>query len=200
MSRHTCTRQIMGGTPKDEAVATCPVCRVLSGTTATPNTEKRENEMSKNTTTTPAATTEDAAITALREKGQSRRKAPAAKATTTKAPAKAKATKAAPAKATKAAAPAPAKAAAPAPAPAKAPKVKAYTVPTGYAVKYPHGGYDLLTKVNKDTEGPAWWVTCNAHGDMTDATTAKAGDALGRKAEMVKWCKGHKAAAAKAAK
>lgn len=88
-----------------------------------------------------------------------------------------------------------------APAPAKEKAPKAYTVPTGYEVKYPHGGYDLLRKVNAKTEGPAWWVTCNAHGNLTDADTAKAGDALGRKDSLAKWCKGdHKAAAPAPAK
>ncbi len=81
------------------------------------------------------------------------------------------------------------------PTTAKAP-AKAYTVPKGYELKYPHGGYDLLRRLDSATKGPAWWVTCNAHGQMTEAATAKAGDLLGRKAELATWCKGdHKAPA-----
>lgn len=128
-------------------------------------------------------TTSEATVLPLETRSAKRtRKAPA-KATTAK-----KETAAKPAAKKTAAKPAPAsKQAAKAPA---APKVKAYTVPKGYEVKWPHGGYDLLRKTNKEADGPNWYVTCNAHGDLREVANAKEGDALGRKAELAKWCKG----------
>lgn len=114
---------------------------------------------------------------------------------TRKAPAKAAPAKAAPAK--KSAAP---KAAPKAPAKAKAeraPKVKNYTLPAGYAVRWPHGGYDTLKKIDSKVEGPAWQITCNDHGEMTEIKTVKDGDALGRKADRATWCGGCKKAAKK---
>lgn len=78
----------------------------------------------------------------------------------------------------------------------KAPSA-AYRVPKGYVLRWPHRGYDLLKKTGKGTEGPAWWVACTAHGEMTGADNAKDGDAKGTRAALAGWCKGHKADAAK---
>lgn len=75
---------------------------------------------------------------------------------------------------------------------------KAYQLPKGYQLKYPHGGYDLLSRTDKTASTPAWYVTCNAHGDMTTADTAKQGDALGKRDAMGSWCKGDHKPAAKA--
>jgi hypothetical protein len=66
------------------------------------------------------------------------------------------------------------------------------TTPTGYVVRWPHAGYDLL-KSDGTTEGAAWLVRCNAHGATTEAANAKAGDLLGRKAERAAWCAGCRA-------
>jgi nitrite reductase/ring-hydroxylating ferredoxin subunit len=65
--------------------------------------------------------------------------------------------------------------------------------PTGYVVRWPHAGYDLL-RSDGTTEGPAWLVRCNAHGATTEAANTKSGDQLGRKADRATWCAGCKAA------
>jgi hypothetical protein len=66
--------------------------------------------------------------------------------------------------------------------------------PTGYVVRWPHGGYDLL-RSDGTTEGPAWLVRCNVHGATTEAANTKSGDQLGRKADRATWCAGCKKAA-----
>lgn len=83
-----------------------------------------------------------------------------------------------------------------APAP-KAPAKAAYRVPAGYSLRWPHGSYDLLKKDDKAVEGPAWWVVCTAHGEMTEVKNARDGDVKGRKSDLPLWCKGHKADARK---
>lgn len=84
----------------------------------------------------------------------------------------------------------------------KKPAARTYTMPKGYEVKWSKPGYDLLKRTAAAKgDGPAWYVTCNAHGTMTDATSAKDGDVKGTKAGRAGWCKGdHKPAAPTAKK
>lgn len=61
-------------------------------------------------------------------------------------------------------------------------------LPAGYTVRWPHGGYDLARKMDRNIEGPAWLVVCNAHGVTHNAENAKEGDTLGSAAERSNWC------------
>lgn len=67
-------------------------------------------------------------------------------------------------------------------------------LPTGYEVRWPHAGYDLFKKVDASVDGPAWYVRCNEHGEMTEASNTKDGDQKGRKADRATWCGECKAA------
>jgi hypothetical protein len=62
------------------------------------------------------------------------------------------------------------------------------TAPAGYVVKWPHGGYDLLKKTDKDAAGAAWLVRCNYHGTTKEVASAKEGDGLGSNAGRPSWC------------
>lgn len=74
-----------------------------------------------------------------------------------------------------------------APAAASPPAPK---LPNGYAVKYLNGAYNLAKKGELAAErGPNWIVICTAHGTTTTAVKAAEGDALGRKAGRITWCK-----------
>jgi hypothetical protein len=64
-------------------------------------------------------------------------------------------------------------------------------LPTGYAIRYENGAYNLARKGEGAAEkGANWLVICTAHGTTTPADTAKAGDVLGRKTGRATWCKG----------
>lgn len=81
---------------------------------------------------------------------------------------------------------------------AKPAAAKAYKLPKGYVVKWPHGGHDLLAKADKAGKGPAWYVACNEHGDLHEAKTAREAEQLGAASVRAGWCKGdHKAKAGK---
>jgi hypothetical protein len=75
-------------------------------------------------------------------------------------------------------------------APAAKPPV---TLPTGYAIRYENGAYNLAKKgEGAAADAPSWLVICTAHGTTTIAEKAKDGDALGRKAGRASWCTGCK--------
>jgi hypothetical protein len=81
---------------------------------------------------------------------------------------------------------------------AKAEKVAPKGLPAGYEARWPHGGYDLYRKTDKAADNsPAWFVVCNAHGEVKPVKNAKEGDAAGIKAAKPEWCQGCKAEAAK---
>lgn len=72
----------------------------------------------------------------------------------------------------------------------KAP-AKTYVLPKGYEAKWTKPGYDLLKRTaSAKGDGPAWYVTCNTHGQMTEAKSAKDGDSLGTTKARATWCSG----------
>lgn len=81
-------------------------------------------------------------------------------------------------------------------APVRADGKPVYAVPAGYQVQWPHASFDLLKKVDVKRTGPAWLVTCNAHGQILAAgvTSGPKGDKAGSAAGRKTWCKGCKAA------
>jgi hypothetical protein len=76
----------------------------------------------------------------------------------------------------------------------RAPKTYApVTLPTGYAVRWDNGSYDLAKKGDgADADGATWLVICKTHGTTTTADNTKAADALGRRAGRAGWCAGCK--------
>jgi hypothetical protein len=68
-------------------------------------------------------------------------------------------------------------------------------LPTGYAVRWPKGAFNLAKKGDgAAADGPAWIVICTEHGTTTGAATTIEANLLGRKADRAGWCKGCAAA------
>lgn len=71
-----------------------------------------------------------------------------------------------------------------------------YRLPSGYVMRWAHASYDLLKLVDPAhaacphgiKPGTRWIVTCNAHGTMTGADNAVAGDKLGSAKGRPTWC------------
>lgn len=62
-------------------------------------------------------------------------------------------------------------------------------LPEGYALKWPHGGYDLYKRgVEAGETGAKWFVVCNVHGTHKAVESPREGDALGTRAGRPTWC------------
>jgi hypothetical protein len=68
---------------------------------------------------------------------------------------------------------------------------------TGYVVRWPQAGYDVLVRTDAAPgSGPAWLVRCNDHGATAPAANVKAAFDLARKGDgIAAWCPSHAAAA-----